>query len=251
MKKFIFVLSFILLLPGRVFAGEIIVAASANLAVVIDELKLAYEKESRDKVKIVTGSSGKLTAQIENGAPFDVFLSADTLYPEILYKEKLVVGSPKVYAYGILVLWTTKIMDLSEGAAVLNGADVKKIALPDPRVSPYGREAVNVLKYYKLYQSVNKKLVYGESIPQANDFIVSGSADIGFTSKSTALSPNLKEKGAWIELPGESYSRIAQAVVILKHAHSTDIEAAKRFYNFIFSPQAKEIFIKHGYTINE
>lgn len=251
MKKFILILFLILLLPCRAFAGEIIVAVAANLATVMDELKSSFEKESQDEIKIVTGSSGKLTSQIENGAPFDVFLAADTKYPETLYKEKLTVDSPEVYAYGLLVLWTTKSMDLSKGAAILKDAVIKKVALPDPRVAPYGREAVNVLKYYNLYRDVQNKLVYGESIPQANDFVVSGSADIGFTSKSTVLSPNLKEKGAWIELPGESYGRIAQAVVILRHAYSSDIEAAKRFYNFLFSSQAKEVFIKHGYTVNE
>lgn len=251
MKKFILILFLILLWPCRVFAGEIIVAVAANLAPVMDELKSAFEEETKDEIKVVTGSSGKLTSQIENGAPFDVFLSADTKYPETLYKEKLTVDSPEVYAYGTLVLWTTKSMDLSKGAAILKEAVIKKIALADPRVAPYGREAVNALKYYKLYQNVQKKLVYAESIPQANDFIVSGSADIGFTSKSTVLTPRLAVKGAWIEVPAESYGRIAQAVVILKHAFDSDMETAKRFYNFIFSLKAKEIFVKHGYTVYE
>lgn len=251
MKKFILILLFILLLPCRVFAGEIIVAAAANLTPVMNELESAFEKESRDKLKIVTGSSGKLTEQIKNGAPFDVFLSADTKYPEILYQEGLTIDFPKVYVYGVLVLWTTKIDDLSDGIAVLNKPVIKKIALADPRVAPYGREAVNVLKYYKLYHGVNKKLVYGESISQINDFIVSGSADIGFTSKSTVFTPNLRGKGDWVEISAESYGRIAQAVVILKHACDSDVETAKRFYNFLFSPQAKGIFSKYGYTVDE
>ncbi|MFH1245924.1 MAG: molybdate ABC transporter substrate-binding protein [Candidatus Omnitrophota bacterium] len=251
MKKIILMPLFVLLLPCRVFAGESIVAVAANLTPVMNELKSAFEKESRGKLNIVTGSSGKLTEQIKNGAPFDVFLSADTEYPEILYQEGLTIDSPKVYVYGVLVLWTTRINDLSDGIAVLNEPVIKKIALADPRVAPYGREAVNVLKYYKLYQGVNKKLVYGESIPQVNDFIVSGSADIGFTSKSTVFTPNLREKGDWVEIPAESYGRIAQAVVILKHARDSDIQTAKRFYNFLFSPRAKDIFKKYGYTADE
>lgn len=251
MKKFILILFLILLSPCRVFAGEIIVAAAGNLALVMNELESVFEEESQDTIKVVTGSSGKLAAQIENGAPFDVFLSADTQYPESLYKKELVINPPKVYAYGILVLWTARIADLSGGITILNEPVIKKIALADPRVAPYGREAVNVLKYYKLYEGVLEKLVYGESLSQVNDFIISGSADIGFTSKSTVLSPNVKEKGAWIEIPAESYSRIAQAVVILKHARGSDIETAKRFYSFLFSPQAKDIFVKYGYKVDE
>lgn len=251
MKKIIFILLFIQLLPLHAFAGEITVAVAANLAPVMDELKSVFEKGSQDTIKVVIGSSGKLTAQIENGAPFDVFLSADTKYPETLYKEKLTIDSPKVYACGILVLWTTRIGDLSKWTTLLNDPAIKKIALADPQTAPYGREAVHALKYYKLYQSVHKKLVYGESIGQANDFIVSGSADVGFTSKSTVLAPNLKEKGVWIEVPAEAYGRIAQAAVILKHADGMDRETARKFYDFLYSSEAREIFKKYGYRVDE
>jgi molybdate transport system substrate-binding protein len=251
MKRVFLALVLVLWLPVCAFAGEATVAAAANLAPVMDELRSAFEKESQDTVKIVIGSSGKLTAQIENGAPFDVFLSADTKYPEALYKEKLTIDPPKIYAYGALVLWTTRLEDLSEGIDILSDPAIKKIALANPRVAPYGRETVNALKYFKLYQSVVRKLVYGENIGQANDFIASGSADIGFTAKSTVLAPNLKEKGVWIDIPAESYSRIAQAAVILTHARASDIETAKRFYDFLYSPRAQEIFTKYGYVTRE
>jgi len=250
-KKNLLPLLFVLLLSRHTFAGEIIVVAAANLAPVMDEFKSVFEKGSHDKIKIVIGSSGKLTAQIENGAPFDVFLSADTEYPEILHKKKLTLSAPKVYAYGVLVLWTTRIKDLSKGITILSDPEIKKIAIANPHVAPYGRETVKALEYCKIYQNIEKKLVYGESIAQANDFIVSGSADIGFTSKSSVLAPNLKEKGVWIEIPAEAYSRIAQSAVILNHARESDMETAKKFYELLYSAQAGEIFRKYGYTVHE
>ncbi len=245
----IFILLF--LLPLHTFAEEITVAATANIGSALEELKVEFEKDSGDKLKVIIGSSGKLTTQIENGAPFDIFMSADMKYPQTLFEEGLAAQAPKVYAYGVLVLWSTKNLDLSTGVNVLTGPEIKKIALANPQVAPYGREAVNVLKYYKLYSDVTKRLVYGESIAQANDFISTQSADIGFTSKSTVLSPDLKDKGVWTEIPAESYNRIAQGMIILKHGKKNNLETAQKFYDFVFSAKAKSILKKYGYLIDE
>lgn len=250
MKKFLLALILILSLPLVSFASEITVAAAANLSPLMDELVAEFENISKDKINVVTGSSGKLTAQIENGAPFDVFLSADTKYPNTLYHEGLTIRKPRVYAYGLLVLWSTRLKDLS-GMGILAEDVVKKIALANPSVAPYGRETVNALKYFKLYKLLQGKLVYGENISQTNDFVISGSADIGFTSKSTVLAPTLKEKGVWIEISPESYQPIAQAAVILNHARKSSIDAAQSFFNFLFTPEARKIFKKYGYRVDE
>ncbi len=239
---------FVFLSSAAVFA-DLTVAVAANVQYTFEELKTAFEKKTGISVKAVIGSSGKFTAQIENGAPFDVFLSADMDYPITLYKEGLTVNAPKIYAYGALVIWTMTDVDLSGGIEVLADANVKKIAIASPKTAPYGRQAVNALKHYDLYAQVGKKLVYGESIAQANQFITTKAADVGITAKSVVLAPQLKDKGQWIDVPKESYEPIAQGVVILKHAERGKMDEANKLVDFISSGKAGEIFKKYGYAL--
>jgi molybdate transport system substrate-binding protein len=248
-KTFIFVLAFLLTLPLVSFAGEITVAGAANVQFTLDDLKAEFTKETGIDVKTVIGSSGKLTAQIENGAPFDIFLSADMKYPATLYKEGFSLRSPKAYAYGVLVLWTMKDMDLSKGVDILTNSSIGKIALANPEVAPYGRQAVNALKFYKLYDQLQKKIVLGESISQANQFITTQAADIGFTAKSVVLADNMKDKGKWVEVDPQSYEPIAQGVIVLRYAQKDHAKEASEFYEFLFSAPAQEIFKKYGYKL--
>ena len=169
-------------------------------------------------VKTIIGFSGKLTSQIENDAPFDIFMSADMDYPRRLYKDGMTLDEPKIYAYGSLVLWTLKNMDLSKGVAGLSDRTVRKIAIASPMVALYGRQAVNAMKYHHLYPSIESKLVYGESISQVNQSITTQAVDVGFTSKSIVLTPSMKDTGKWGEVDPQSYEPIAQGVVILKYA---------------------------------
>ena len=248
-KSIIF--SFLLVLFSSVcaFAGDLTVAVAANVQYTFEELKAVFEKETGITVKSVIGSSGKFTSQIENGAPFDVFLSADMDYPKTLQKEGLTHNAPKIYAYGTLVLWTMNDVDLSQGIKVLGDAGVKKIAIASPQTAPYGRQAVNAFKYYDLYPVVNKKLVYGESIAQTNQFITTGTADAGITAKSIVLAPNMKDQGKWIEIDRQAYEPIAQGVVILQHAQNENREDANKFFEFLFSSEAGEILKKYGYVL--
>jgi molybdate transport system substrate-binding protein len=250
MKKIIFIVSaFLLSLPLASFASDITVAAAANVQFTLDDLKAEFTKETGIGVKAVIGSSGKLTSQVENGAPFDVFLSADMKYPDTLYKNGFSIKAPKAYAYGFLVLWTTKDLDLSKGLVnALSDAGIGKIAIANPELAPYGRQAVNALKFYKLYDPLQKKLVLGESISQANQFITTGAADIGFTAKSVVLASNMKDKGRWIEVDPQSYQPIAQGVIVLRYAEQGHSKEAHEFYDFLFSAGAQEIFKKYGYT---
>ncbi|MDE1919988.1 MAG: molybdate ABC transporter substrate-binding protein [Candidatus Omnitrophica bacterium] len=248
MKKLLIVGLFLgfLPMPARA-AGGITVAAAANLQFTLDDLKAQFTRETGIDVKTVIASSGKLTSQIANGAPFDVFLSADMKYPEAVFKEGLSLRPPKVYAYGVLVLWTMRNEDLSKGLGGLGEAGVKKIALADPRLAPYGRQAVNAMKYAHLYPGIIPKLVYGESIAQTNEFITTGAADVGFTAESIVLSPNMKGKGRWVEVDPRSYKPIAQGAVVLKYApHAPE---AKKFYDFLFSAPARATFKKYGYSL--
>ena len=249
MRKIFIPIIFFLLLPLCVFAEEITVAAAANIQFTLDEIKAVFEKNTGINVKTIIGSSGKLTAQIENGAPFDVFLSADVDYPNRLFKEGLTVGTSKIYAYGHLVLWTLKDMDLSKGVSVLSDASTKKIVIASPQIAPYGRQAVNAMKYYHLYPNIQSKLVYGENIAQVNQFITTQSVDVGLTAKSVVLADNMKNQGKWVEVDPQSYQPIAQGAVILKYASKEHLQAAQQFFDFLFSDECKPILEKYGYTL--
>lgn len=238
------------MLHGAIAHAEpLTVAVAANVKFAFADLQQAFTKQTGIEVKSVFGSSGKLTAQINSGAPFDVFLSADMGYPEALYRDKLAVTAPKVYANGVLVLWTLNPLDLSKGIQVLNDPAVHKVAVANPNLAPYGREAINALEHFKLRTAVEPKLVYGESISQVNQYIDSKSADIGFTAKSVVLAPAVSGKGTWIELPRDSYQPISQGVVILKHGAETNSETSHRFLEFLASPAARAIFEKYGYLL--
>ncbi len=250
MKKVILILLvFIFVLQLSAFASDITVAAAANLQYTLDDLKAQFIRETGVGVKTVIGSSGKLTSQAENGAPFDVFMSADMKYPAKLYKDGFASDAPKVYADGVLVLWTMNSMDLSQGVKVLSNAGIQKIAIAEPKLAPYGREAVNALKFYKLYDQLQKELVLGESISQTNQFITTGAADIGFTAKSVVMAPNMKDKGKWVEVDPGAYQPITQGVIVLKYAQQNHSKEAKEFYDFLFSTPAQEIFKKYGYKL--
>ena len=247
-KIFIFIIRF-LALPLCAFAQEITVAVAANVQFALEEIKTAFEKNTGIHVKTIIGSSGKLTAQIENGAPFDIFMSADVDYPNRLYQEGLATGAPKIYAYGQLVLWTFQDIELSKGIAILSDNSIKKIAIASPNGAPYGRQAVNAMKYNRLYPNIKSKLVYGENIAQVNQFITTGSVDIGLTAKSVVLADNMKGKGKWIEVDPEAYEPIAQGVVILKYAQKEHLKSVQEFFDFLFSDQCKQIFEKYGYKL--
>ena len=259
MKMRSIVLSFLLVLFSSVcaFAGDpstslrtgLTVAVAANVQYTFEELKAEFQKETGINIKQIIGSSGKFTTQIENGAPFDVFLSADMDYPKTLEKEGLTYNSPKIYVYGTLVLWTMNNVDLSTGIKAVDDPAVKKIASASPNTAPYGRQAVNALKHHNLYGQVQNKLVYGESIAQTNQFITSKAADLGFTAKSVVLAPNMKDQGKWIEVDKDAYESIAQGVVILKYAQKEHLESAQKFFDFLFSNEAQEIFKKYGYVL--
>ncbi|MBF0619851.1 MAG: molybdate ABC transporter substrate-binding protein [Candidatus Omnitrophica bacterium] len=246
-RRILFVVLSLVLSTTIARAAEITVAAAANLDPVMGRLVSAFNETSSVKVKTVTGASGKFVTQIESGAPFDVLMSADMKYPETLFKEGLATAAPKVYVHGLLVLWTVKSLDLSKGIEVLKNQVVQKIAIASPKVAPYGREAINVIKHYGFYPAVEGKFVYGENMSQANTFVMTGAADIGITAKSTVLSGKVKDTAKWVDIPLESYKPIAQGVVVLVHAKGDSAAAAQDFMDFLFSAKAMAIFKDSGY----
>lgn len=234
---------------SMVNAAPLTAAVAPNVKYAFDELVVEFKKETGIEVQTVFASSGKVTAQVKSGAPFDVFVSADTEFPETLYKEGFAVAQPRVYAYGVLVLWTTKDLDLSKGLPLLTDAKVQKIAVANPKLAPYGRAAIQALESSKLNTAVSSKLVYGESITQTTQFVESGAADIGFVAKSLVIAPELAGKGKWVEVPKTDYQPIAQAVVVLKHGAETQSANANKLVDFLFTPKARAIFEKYGYVL--
>lgn len=248
LKKYIIILLF--LFCFRLHAEDITVAVAANLQFVFQEISTNFKNKTGIEVKTILGASGKLTAQILNGAPFDIFMSADNDYPQSLYKTGFTYGEPKIYTYGSLVFWTFKDVKLEEINRLLLSSDIKTIAVANPKTAPYGREAVNYLKNSKIYEKIKDKLIYGESISQVNQYISSGSSDIGITAKSIVVSPEMKNKGKWVAIDEKSYNPIAQSVVILKYGNDKNPKSSKLFFDYLFSDEVKHLFLKYGYKIN-
>ncbi len=233
--------------PAR--AETLSVAVAANVQYAFDDLRTTFTQQSGIAITPLYASSGKLTAQIQNGAPFDLFVSADMEYPEALHRAGLAMSAPKIYAYGVLVLWSMQNLDLSKGIALLADKTIRKIALPNPQVAPYGREALRAIQSSKLSESVIPKLVYGESIGQASQYIFSGVVDAGFTAKSVVLSTEMQGRGRWVEIDPQLYTPIAQGVVILKSGHTAHPKAAQLFFDFLCSDTARAIFTRYGYRL--
>ncbi|HEY5993537.1 MAG TPA: molybdate ABC transporter substrate-binding protein [Gallionellaceae bacterium] len=245
--KFIGLAACFFLLLQNAEAEPLTVAVAANVKYAFDDLATEFKKETGIEVQGVFGASGKIVSQVKSGAPFDVFLSADTESPDALCKENLATRAPQVYAYGVLVLWTKKGIDLSKGVAVVNDASVQKVAIANPKLAPYGRAAIQALEKAGLDQAVAPRLVYGENISQTLQFADSGAADIAFVAKSLVVAPEMAGKGKWVEVPRGNYDPIAQGVVVLKHGSQS--EAARKFVDFLFSPKARAIFAKYGYQL--
>lgn len=239
----------LLALCSAAAADTLTVAVAANVQYAFDDIQEAFKKETGHDLKPVYNSSGKFTAQILNGAPFDVFLSADMEYPEKLHKEGHAAASPKVYAYGTLVLWTMKDIDLVNWRNALASPAVAKIAVANPKTAPYGRETMKALAHYKLDESLAKKFVFGESISQTNQYIHSRAADAGFTAKSVVVSPEMQGQGKWIDLPKESYQPIAQGIVILKHGQQNNPTLARQFHDFVLAAKSRAILERYGYQL--
>ena len=221
-------------------SSKVTIAASANMLYALGPITEKFTEKTGIPCQLILGSSGKHTAQIMEGAPFDVFVSADMKYPKKLYDKGLTTAPPEIYAYGKLVLWTM-VDELPLSMAKLNDSSINHIALANPKTAPYGQAAVEVLEKYALLDRLKNKLVYGESIGQTNQFIYSESAEIGFTAQSVVLAPEMKGKGKWILVNDADYKPISQGAVVIKQSEGNNHNANK-YYNFLFSDEVRIIF---------
>jgi molybdate transport system substrate-binding protein len=251
MKKF---LALLLLFAGTLAAGqEITVAAAADMSAALPDLVAAYTKKTGQTVKLSFGASGNLTNQIRNGAPFDVFFSADEQYPQQLIDEGLASGNTLYrYAVGRLVLWVPNEspLDLSRlGMKALLDPSVKKISVANPATAPYGRAAAAALRHFGIYEQVSGKLVVGENIAQAAQFVESGNAQAGLVALSHALAPAMKDKGRYWTVPLQTYPTLNQAVVVLTKSKQQD--AARKFLDFLRSSEATSLLTSYGFSLPE
>jgi len=229
--------------------NSITIATAANMQFAIQKLADRFFYQTGIKYELVIASSGKLTAQIKEGAPYDVFVAANKKYPQAIYDVGLSKNKPKIYAYGKLVIWSLDEKIQPSFDALLN-PQVKHIALANPKTAPYGLAAVNALEQKGLYDALKDKLVYGESISQTNQFIISGAAEIGFTALSVVKASEVQIKGNWILVDDSMYNPIEQAAVLINREGQVN-ESAKAFYEYIFTEQAQEILLEFGYSVDE
>jgi len=220
------------------------VAVASNARFALEELAAMYTKQSGYKVELIVSSSGKLTAQILEGAPFDVFLSADLDYPNELFNQGKATHKPVVYAYGTLGLWTTN-DDIEIGLQELENETIRHIACANPKTAPYGRATIEVLNNLELYEAISEKLIFGESVSQVSQFVYSKAADVGFISSSIAKA---KGKGRWFAIDSNLYSPISQGAVVIKQDHK-DRTVATQFLKFLASEDAEVVLKEYGYRI--
>lgn len=229
---------------------KILIAAAANLNPAMNDICKEFEKAySTIDVEISYGSSGNFFAQIKHGAPFDIFFSADTTYPTRLEEEGLAVkGESKIYAYGSIVLWIPRNSSLNprKGLNIVGEPKVKKVAIANQKLAPYGMAAEESLRYYGLWDKVQDKLVFGENISQTAQFVQSGAADVGIIALSQAISPKMENDGDYWIIPAESYNKLGQAYAILQRGN--DKPGVRKFLEFVQGKKGEKVFSKYGYT---
>jgi len=232
-------------------AQEITVAAAADLQSAMQEVVARFQKDTGKTVKVIYGSSGNFFQQIQNGAPFDMFFSANLDYPKKLEAAKLTEqGTYYAYAKGKIVVWVPNEskVDISSGLQSLLAPAVKKIAIANPQHAPYGQAAVAALQKENVYDQLKGKLVLGENISQTASFVVSGSADAGIVALSLALAPGMKERGRYAEIPASDYPPIEQACVVLGSAK--DKETARQFLAFIKTDTVTVMLRSYGFDVD-
>jgi molybdate transport system substrate-binding protein len=235
--------------PARA-ESELTIAAAADLQYAMRALIRSFEQYSGAHVRLVLGSSGNLTTQIEHGAPFDLFFSADLDHPAKLQQDKLIEpGSLVRYAVGQLVVYVPKnsTLDLEHhGLTALTGPSVHKIAIANPLFAPYGRAAVAALRHAGIYGAIESRIVLGQDVSQTTQFVVSGNAQAALTALSLMFAPGTQASGRYWVVPAASYPPIEQAVVIV--GRSSEKQLAHAFLDYIETPEGRTIFAHYGFA---
>jgi len=235
----------LIVLPA--LAQTVRVAVAANAQFVVKKLAEDFKKKTGLTVEVISGSSGKLSAQIQNGAPYDIFLSADMDFAQSVYATGFALTKPRIYAYGSLIVCSATGADVKKWKEYITGNTSGKIAIGNPKLAPYGKAAEQSLNHFSLYRSVASRLVFAESINQVNTYVLKGVVNIGFTTESLVYELDPSQKIAWEKIDPSAYAPIAQGAVLLKYAKSKNYSNNKRFFDYLFSADAKAIFRHFGY----
>lgn len=243
MKKSPFLFLLLVFHFGNLSAAELHIAVAANFATSMRDIAKEYEKKSAHKVKLSSGSSGKLYAQIKHGAPFDLFFAADTLRPQLLEQQGIAVaGSRFTYAIGQLILWSPQVGFVDARGEVLKGDGFHHLAIANPKLAPYGDAASAVLQHLGIWNTLRGRMVRGENIAQTFQFVQSGNAELGFVALSQLTKADGLIAGSYWLIPEKLYTPIEQQAVILSNK-----PAATEFMAFIQSREMRSLIQSHGY----
>lgn len=224
------------------------VAVAANAYEVVQVLAERFQAAQHLQLRLVSSASGTLAAQIRNGAPFSLFLSADTSYPNQLYRQGLGLHLPVVYARGKLILGSTVLKDIPTWKKYLDLHPDARIALATPAGAPYGKAAVEYLQSEKLAENIKSRLVYGTSIAQVNTYILTGAVVMGFSSRSFIETCRLRHQAIyWMEADSQRYTPVLQGMVLLKQGSAEEKNVAEKFYHYLLSREAIALFKAYGY----
>lgn len=243
MKRLVFIFS--MLFFGPLKGQSIKVAVAANLQSIIKVLAQDFNQKTGLTIEPIIGASGNLAAQIKNGAPYDLFLSADMNFPSQLYNEGFSSQKPIVYAKGSLIICSNQDIIIENWGNLLQSGKVVKIAIANPKIAPYGKATEEALTKLDILKNIQPKLVYGESISQVNTYITTGVVDIGFTTKALVMDASNNNKLYWKVVDPKLYQPIEQGMMVLKSADGNN--SVQKFYQYLLSPSAKAIFEKYGY----
>jgi molybdate transport system substrate-binding protein len=234
-----------LLLISPAFAQSLKVAVAANLQAVIKVLGQDFKQKTGIQIEPIVGSSGNLVTQIKNGAPYDVFLSADMNFPDALFKDGFSTKKPVVYAQGSLIICSDQNIGFENWERLLLTERIKKIAVANPAIAPYGKAAEETLKDKGILNDIKSKIVYGESISQVNTYITTGVVEVGFTTQALVKDPANKTPLYWKVIDPKTYSPIEQGMVLLKRSDAN--ADAVKFYQYMLGLSAKKILVEYGY----
>ncbi len=250
-EKILLLILFSAWLSPHALAEDITVAAAADLNYALNDLAARFEHQTGNHVILSFGASGNFFSQIQSGAPYDVFFSADMEYPRKLAAAGLVESaSVRTYAIGHLVLWvpnSSKLDPQKLKMDLLLQSSVQKLAIANPQHAPYGRAAMAAIEHFGLKDKIANKLVLGENISQAAQFVQSGNAQAGLIALSLAMSPAMKDAGKYWELPADAYPELQQGVAILRS--SKHKPAAQAFIDYISSPEGAKVLQQYGFAI--
>ncbi|WP_374554717.1 molybdate ABC transporter substrate-binding protein [Aquitalea pelogenes] len=229
-------------------AEKVTIAAAADLKFAMDEIVATFKKATpADDVDVVYGSSGKFQTQIQQGAPYDLFFSADITFPRELAKAGFAASEVKAYAVGSIVLWSADMDARKMTLASLADSKITHIAIANPKHAPYGKRAVEALQAAGLWAKVEPKLVYGENIAHTAQLVQTGNAQVGIIALSLAVNPELASKGGYWLVPDKLHTPLEQGYIITKRAEGNAL--AKRFANYMDSKPARAVMTKYGFVL--